>query len=960
MWLEGDELVYLLETHHQGIEPKECSNIEKHWPCQLSTNYVPLKKSVSLGLRLQLLAQACIVLIASCFRRLVIQLLEVNLDSMEIRQLLAGATSLATTLLPLAAEEQYHCAHCAIMAAHDLSKPGAFPKNQYAPDRIVDMLHLKLEITPDFDTQELEGTATLNFSPIATPVSQLRLNAKGLQIHEITSGQAIAAHQQTDEFLEITFTEPIPTSTEAQVVIRYNAMPKKGLFFRSAAMGYAPGDEQLWTQGEPQDHQHWFPSHDYPNEKFTTEVICHVPNDMVALSNGRLVEEKTNGELKTFHWLQDKVHVNYLVTLVAGYFEKLEDTYRDIPIALYVPPSKKALAKNTFLDTKKILAYFEDEIGVPYPWDKYYNVCAIDYMFGGMENTSLTTLTVNTLFPDEIENLKSSRSLDAHEAAHQWFGDLVTCRDWSHLWLNEGFATYYSLLYDRHSQGEDFFKYGLYRNAQGIFRNDKDIIPIVYKGYGEPMEQFSFRAYPKGGWVLHMLRTELGEDLFRRCVKTYLETHAYKTVVTQDLVEILEELSGRSLSQFFDQWVYLSGYPTLKVDYRWDELAKQAKLTITQDQMKNEKRPLFEFPLQIRFKLGDEVHNETITISQDREDFYVGLSKAPDIVRIDPDLAVLAKINFKPSEKQLIAQIEDKTDAIGRLEAAKQLADKRNVEKLKAALNKDTFFAVRVAAAQGLQSIHNDDAFTALQTSLAQPDARVRKAVVQALTSYYSDDAFNTLKNVADQEGNPEIRTGAIRAIGKYAKPELMNYLLELLQSDSYGHAITRAAIDAMRSQDDPFFVEPLRRALETDEAKFTSRGFASALGVLGHLARNEDSKIEVRTFLMQHVDHLKRNVARAAMGALGALGDAKAAPLLESYVVADKESPDAKAAQNALNQLRKQAAPPMPAEVNRLRGDVSDLRAQLKQLNSDIKTLRARFKESLETEKKEEAPAAK
>ena len=130
MWLEGDELVYLLETHHQGIEPKQCSNIGEHWPCQLSTNYVPLKKSVSLGLRLQLLAQGCIVLITSCFRRLAIQLLEVNLDSMEIRQLLAGATSLATTLLPLAAEEQYHCAHCAIMAAHDLSKPGAFPKNQ--------------------------------------------------------------------------------------------------------------------------------------------------------------------------------------------------------------------------------------------------------------------------------------------------------------------------------------------------------------------------------------------------------------------------------------------------------------------------------------------------------------------------------------------------------------------------------------------------------------------------------------------------------------------------------------------------------------------------------------------------------------------------------------------------------------------------------------------------------------
>ena len=182
----------------------------------------------------------------------------------------------------------------------------------------------------------------------------------------------------------------------------------------------------------------------------------------MALSNGRLLSQQRDEAtgLTAFHWLQDKVHVNYLITLVAGYFEKLEDTHGDLPIALYVPPSKIDVAHNTFRDTKKILHYFEEEIGVPFPWDKYYNVCAIDYMFGGMENTSLTTLTVRTLFPDEVENLSSSRGLDAHEIAHQWFGDLVTCRDWSHLWLNEGFATYYSLLYDRHLLGDDFFKLG--------------------------------------------------------------------------------------------------------------------------------------------------------------------------------------------------------------------------------------------------------------------------------------------------------------------------------------------------------------------------------------------------------------------------------------------------------------------------------------------------------------------
>lgn len=865
------------------------------------------------------------------------------------------------------AEQQFHCAHCAAMAAHAAAAAqdgSGAPLRRYAPDRVVDVRHLKLEITPDFDTQTLDGVAILDFKPIAKPLRQWTLSARDLRVLELESSHEVEAHQVTEDGLEITFVESIPAGEDGQVRVVYEAEPKDGLYFRSAAMGYPAGDEQLWTQGEPEDHQHWFPSHDYPNEKFTTELICHVPKGMMALSNGRLVSESTNEEtgLTAFHWLQDKVHVNYLVTLVAGYFEKIEDKYGELPIGIYVPPSKIDVAHNTFRDTKKILAYFEEEIGYAYPWDKYYNVCAIDYMMGGMENTSLTTLTTRTLFPDSMENLRSSRSLDAHEVAHQWFGDLVTCRDWSHLWLNEGFATYYSLLYDRHLLGDDFFKLGLHKNAKGIFRNDKDIIPIVHRGYDDPMEQFSFRAYPKGGWVLHMLRTELGEELFRKCVKTYLERHAYKTVVTQDLVEIFEELSGRSLSQFFDQWVYLSGYPSLDIKYAWDALAKQAKITVSQTQMMNEKRALFSFPLPVRFKLGDVDVERVIEVSQQREDFYFGLSSAPEVVRFDPEVTVLAKIDFKPPEKMLLAQLENAEDAMGRLLAVEQLANKKNgqtVEKLAALLEGDPFFAVREAAAEGLGSMRREDAFDALREGLDQDDARVRRAVVSAIGRSYSDEAYNLVKRVADQENNPLIRGSAIRGLGNYAKPELRPYLVGLLESDSYEHGVAQAAISAMRAQDDAFYVDPLLRSLRESESKFTSSGFGSALRALGHLARHEESKDGVRQFLLEHTDHLKRSVARSAMGALGELGDPKARPLLSSFVAIDADSADGKAAKRALDQIGKEVPPAVPAEVSRLRGEVRDLQSQLKQMNEAIKTLRERFHESLKEPEEETTEAA-
>jgi aminopeptidase N len=611
------------------------------------------------------------------------------------------------------------------------------------------------------------------------------------------------------------------------------------------------------------------------------------------------------------------------------------------------------------------MEFFEKEIGVPYPWDKYYNVCAVDYMMGGMENTSLTTLTLGTLFPDASENLHSSRGLDAHELAHQWFGDLVTCRDWSHLWLNEGFATYYSLLYDKELLGNDHFKYGLYGKARSIFGNSKDTIPIVYQGYSNPMEQFSFRAYPKGGWVLHMLRSELGEDLYRKCVKTYLERHQYKTVVTQDLVEIFEELSGRSLSQFFDQWVYLSGYPEINVNYSWDELTKQAKLSVTQTQMTNEKRPFFKFNLPVKLVVGEETHHRTIEISKDREDFYLGLEAAPSLLRLDSELTVLAKINFEPNEKMLIAQLGDQSDVIGRLQAVDKLGKKRNqvaLEQLGKALKDDPFFAVRSAAADGLAAMRTPESFAALQGALDQADARVRQTVVRGLTKFYSDDAYNALKGIADREPNPDLRSEAIIGIAAYAKPELRNFLVRELGTASYHHRIADSAIKAMRSQDDSFYVRPLLRHLKDSENKFSSSGFAQALGTLAYLARHEDDKdkAKVREFLIEQLDHLKERVARAAMGALGELGDSKAIPVLTTFATADSDSAQGKGAQSAINKIRQNApASKAPAEVNRLRGQVQDLEKQLNGLSGELKAMQARFKEALESPKADKTPEA-
>ena len=445
-------------------------------------------------------------------------------------------------------------------------------------------------------------------------------------------------------------------------------------------MGYPETDTHVWTQGETHEARYWFPCFDYPNERSSTEIICHVPLDMTVLSNGRKMSESfdpTTG-LKAVRWLQEKPHVNYLICLVAGYFEKLEKQHRDVPLGFYVQPSLAKYAENSFEDTQQIMEYFESEIGIPFPWEKYDQVTIRDFVAGGMENTTLTTLTHRTLFSKATENIHTTRRLDAHEMAHQWFGDLVTCKDWSHLWLNEGFATYYTHLYEGHKFGRDAMLYGLYRDAEDrVLTQTKNPKPIVYNQYKQSNEQFDYRAYPKGSWVLHMARCQLGPDLYRACIRDYLSQHALSSVVTEDLRKIIEQNSGRTFDQFFDQWVYHARHPDLKISYQWMAKEKLAKVTIEQTHPTNDNVLLFRMPTKLRFISGTDVVDHPVLIEDKKHDFYVPLKKKPDSVRFDPEYTLLATVHFKKSDDLLVAQTNLKYDVIGRVLAAKALGDRK-------------------------------------------------------------------------------------------------------------------------------------------------------------------------------------------------------------------------------------------------------------------------------------------
>lgn len=853
---------------------------------------------------------------------------------------------LATISAPMLAVTETENAEC-VKSATFLTPVDSAAERQYAPDRVVQMLHLALDITPDFIHRTISATASLRFKPLVKPVRELKLDAVDLNIQSVTSTEKVQAWQTTDEQLVLTFAEPIPAGRETTVTVTYSAEPTSGLYFRTPEMGYKDGDTHLFTQGEEIDERHWYPCLDSPNQRFTSEITCRVPEGMTAISNGRLVSEtkdSTTG-LMAIHWSQEKPHANYLISLVAGYFKQIEDRCHDTPLAFCTPPSEIAYATNSFRDTRDIMEFFEQEIGVPFPWAKYYQVCVNDFVEGGMENTSATTLTDRTLFTPASENIRDSDSLVSHEMAHQWFGDLVTCKDWSQIWLNEGFATFYETLYNGHKNGRDNMLYELYGRLRQITSMTNDFNPIVRRTYQQPHEMFGYLVYPKAGWVLHMLRAQLGPELYRRCIKTYLERHQYGNVVTEDLREVIEELSGRSFDRFFDQWLYHGHFPELDVTYAWDEGSGLAKVTVQQTQDINQNVLLFQFPLTLRFSGKFGVTNSEVQVTRVREDFYVPLPMPPESVRIDPDFTLFAKIKFEVPRPMLKAQLADSHDVIGRLRAIEQLAARRDqdaVSLIKHTLNHDSFYGVRLEASKALRTIHTDDARQALLASLEQHDARVRRQVLEDLNGFYSEGVCTEDLQTLEREKNPEITAVALRGLGGYANNEVRSTLLKFLNSDSYLNELAVAAIQAVRSQDDPSYIEPLMDTLTKRGAAFTSRGFAQGLGAMAYLARNEQKKERVREFLLARVNEPRKTVQLGAIDALGVLGDSKSIAVLEGFANAGRISPESMAAERAILALRAGRKP--VDDFKNLRQEVLDLEKANRDLRKEMDDLKRRL----------------
>ncbi|MGD0091530.1 MAG: M1 family metallopeptidase, partial [Planctomycetota bacterium] len=419
---------------------------------------------------------------------------------------------------------------------------------QYCRDRVVDVRHIKLEVALNVKAKSLKGRASLTLRPIAAAVSALELDAAELRISAVTcAGAAVRDFACTGMKLLVSFEQPLAPDKDVVLSIEYSATPRRGLYFVGPNKHYPRKRAGVWSQGEDEDSRYWFPCFDYPNERATSELLATVPAQWFCLSNGRLLGRRLNRNgTATFHWLQEVPHVAYLVTLCAGEYAEVQDEWDGIPVNFYVPPDRVADGKRSFGQTAKMVGFYSGLIGVRYPFAKYAQITAMDFIFGGMENTSATTQTDRTLHDARAHLDFSSEPLVAHELVHSWFGNLLTCRDWSHAWLNESFATFFGNYWYRESRGEDEFRYEMFGSLRAYLDEDRGSYrrPIVTNVYRAPHDMFDRHLYQKGGCVLNLLRNIVGDSLFFKAVQLYVERCRERSVTTPDWFNALEDATG--------------------------------------------------------------------------------------------------------------------------------------------------------------------------------------------------------------------------------------------------------------------------------------------------------------------------------------------------------------------------------------------------------------------------------
>jgi len=829
-----------------------------------------------------------------------------------------------------------------------MNREFAFPgtRARWAPDRVVNIRHLALDLTVDPDKRSVVGTATLRASVIAADTRAVELDAVELTIDRVTVGGAPAGFRHDGKRLRVELPRAAPTGTELVIAVAYRGAPRRGLYFIAPDDAYPHKPVQVWSQGQDEDSRYWFPCFDAPNEKATSELTVTVPAKLFAVSNGTLVSDRTDGDHRTLHWRLDVPHSCYLITLAVGDFATIETTWRDVPVVYYVERGRQAAAERTLARTPEMLELFSRQFGVPYPYPRYAQVFVADFIFGGMENTSATTLTDTVLLDERAAIDHDADALVAHELAHQWFGDLVTCRDWGEGWLNEGFATYSEYLWREHREGRDAADLELDEWAEMYFGEDSGRYrrTLATKYYEEPIDIFDHHLYEKGGRVLHMLRQVVGDPAFFGALAHYLGKHRLGVVESRDLARAVEEATGKNLDWFFSQWVLDgAGHPELDVAIRWDDAEQLATVTVEQKQKVDARTPLFRIPTYVRFRIGDHDRDVAIDIVDTKHVFHMRLEGEPSQAIFDPGRVVLAGLKVAKPEPVWIAELAGATIAIDRSTAAQALARRGGPAAERAlgdALERDRFWAVRGSAALGLATLRTPTARDRLVKALAaEVHPRARRMIARALGDFVLDAAAGAALAQIVERGDASyfVEAEAALSLGKTRTPRAGELLRLAATRESFSDVIRQYAYRGLAEARDDSALGLLVEGVRWGRVTQGRRAATMALAVLMRGRRDREAR-DVRERIELLLGDPDFRVQAAAIEALALIGDPAAIAALRRMIDRELDGRLRRRGKEVIRNLEDGTA--AGEDLRRMRDEIAELRSLAATLRERLERL--------------------
>jgi aminopeptidase N len=843
-------------------------------------------------------------------------------------------------------------------AASASTTPAAPEPLRTAIDHRFDIRDIRLDLHVDLAHKTVNGGATLEIQS-RRPIKSIELDAVDFEISKVTlangTQEPVTPRTSYDRKKLVVYLEPgWPANHKGTLHIDYRLVePKDGLHFFAPSKSDPKVPLSVWSQGEPSSNRYWIPCVDHPDQRQTTQLVVTVPEGFEVLSNGKLVERKENASDKTvtFDWRQDKPHPAYLVTMVVGQFEVVREEWDGIPVTYYVPKDRKDEVGPTFGKTKEMLTYFSQRFGIHYPWDKYAQVVAHQFG-GGMENTSATTM--GDILVDQRTLLDSSAdSIVSHELAHQWWGDMVTCRDWSHLWLNEGFASYAEALWDEHAKGPDAYAYNMFRKAEGAISGGKSR-PVVDRHYPNPGSMFDGRSYPKGAWLLHMLRKQIGDEAFWKSIERYGTTHRFQSAETTDFRRTVERETGLDLERFFYDWAERPGSPTLDITTEYLPTQQQAKVVIKQTQAGE----AFHFPLSIVFHSTSSskpvvIDNE---MTEKEATVLVPLPTPPSLIDVDPDQAVLAEIKETKGRDLWAAQVTQAPTVSSRLRAVRHFADSKTEEDrqlLAKALESEPFWGVQVEIAQALGKSGGDTSRKALLKGTHHAEARVRRACVDALSKFDTDAEILAAAKEILHKGDPSyaVEGAAMAVYAKQSPKDAIAVLTPWLSKPSHNDTLRGSALTALATVPDLSVLDTLMTWAQPGKPR-NARGSAlrGMVLLLQKANPNEKQRQEIWKVLNAALAEDSGRSRFMIMGSLGDLGE-KAAPALPAL---DKMSQNE--ANERMRDFAKRTADQIRAKIKNApaataSNDVGQLRKEVEELKREIQELRKQRTDPAKTE---------